>query len=85
MESRAEAYLVCYYGTAGGSGICGNDDTSVVDATDDGGSCAGSLWQGDTLGVESEVAVVVGEVEARHGCGECEGGGGGGGGRRWLS
>jgi hypothetical protein len=62
-----ETYLVCYYGTAGGTCVCRNDDAAVEETSDNGGSCAGSFWQRHTLGVEGCIAVVVGEVEAAHG------------------
>ena len=83
------SYLVCYYRTAGSSGICcdlqstcqlpwaGADaqrlislkpyhNTLVVNASDDCCTSTGSLGHGNAPGVQSRVAVVVGEVEARH-------------------
>lgn len=59
-------YLVCYYGTARRAGISGDHDTAIVESTDDGGTSGCGLGKRDASGVESEVAVVVGEVEARH-------------------
>lgn len=44
----------------------------VIDTADNGRSGAGGLGERHALGVESEVAVVVGEVEARHGGGSCQ-------------
>lgn len=62
----AAAYLVCYYGTARGTSICCNDDAAIEKTSDNGCSGAGGLWEGQALGVERRIAVVVGEVEARH-------------------
>lgn len=42
---------------------------SVIQAAHDGGTCAGGFGERDASRVESLVAVVVGEVEARHGDG----------------
>lgn len=43
--------------------------TAIVYATDDGSACAGGLGQRDTARMQGCIAVVVGEVEARHdGC-----------------
>jgi hypothetical protein len=61
-----ETYLVCYYGTAGGTCVCRNDDAAVEETSDNGGSCAGGVWQRHALGVQGGVAVVVREIEARH-------------------
>jgi hypothetical protein len=68
------AYLVCYYGSAGGSGVCCDDHTSVEETAHDGRSGAGGLWERDALGVEGGIAVVVAEVEAWHGRGGQKGG-----------
>lgn len=59
-------YLVCYYGTTRGASISGNHDTAIVESTNDGGTGGCGLRKRYASGVESEVAVVVGEVEARH-------------------
>lgn len=64
------AYLVCYYGTAGGSGICCNDNTAIEETADNGGSRACGLGERHALGVKGDIAVVVGEVEAAHVCGD---------------
>jgi hypothetical protein len=66
LFARRVAHLVCYYGTGSGSGICGNDDTAIVEAADDGGTGGCGLGERDALGVEGEVPVVVAEVEAGH-------------------
>jgi hypothetical protein len=63
-------YLVCYYGTAGCSCVGGNHNSSIVYAAHDCGTGASRLGKRDTLGVQSCIAVVVGEVEAGHGCGD---------------
>lgn len=68
--AAAAAYLVSDYGPAGCSGICCNDNAAVEETADNGGSGAGGLGEGHTLGVEGGIAVVVGEVEAGHG-GDC--------------
>lgn len=41
-------------------------NTLIVDASHNCCTSAGSFGKGNTPGVESRVAVVVGEVEARH-------------------
>lgn len=64
-------YLVCDYGTAGSTGVGSNDNTSIVESADDGGTGGCGLRERDASGVEGEVAVVVGEVEARHLAGVC--------------
>ena len=66
---RGRAYLVCYNGTAGSSCVCCDDYAAVEETAHNGRSCAGRLGQRDALGVESRIAVVVGEVEAAHGVG----------------
>lgn len=43
------------------------NNTSIVYAPDNGRSCACCLWERNSFRVESRIAVVVGEVEARHG------------------
>lgn len=43
------AVLVGYYGAAGGSGIGGDDNASVEQASDDGGTGARSLGQRHAL------------------------------------
>lgn len=53
------AYLVCDYGTAGSTCIGGNDDTSIVESADDGGTGGCGLGERYASGVEGEVAVVV--------------------------
>ena len=61
--------LVCDNGTGGRSGVSSDNDATVKDTADDGGSGAGGFGQRDAFGMEGSVAVVVGEVEARHGGG----------------
>lgn len=63
--------LVCDYGTARSTRICGNDYAAVEETAYNRCSCAGRLWQRHTLGVEGRIAVVVGEVEAAHRGGVC--------------
>jgi hypothetical protein len=65
----AVAYLVCYYGATGGSGVCCNHHAAVEETADNGRSRACRLGQRHALGVEGCIAVVVGEVEAAHGVG----------------
>lgn len=65
----AVAYLVCYYGATGGSGVCCNHHAAVEETADNGRSRARRLGQRHALGVEGCIAVVVGEVEAAHGVG----------------
>ena len=67
-------YFVCDYGAGGCARVGGDDDAAVEDAADDGGAGAGGFGEGDAAGVEGGIAIVVGEVEARHG---------GGGGEEW--
>lgn len=64
-----ERDLIRNYWSTGCSCVCCYYNTAIKDAADNGCACAGSFGQGDTSRVESEVAVVVGEVEARHGGG----------------
>lgn len=66
VESRDLPHLVSDYGPAGGSGISGDDNTAIVQAANDGCSRRCGLGQRDAFGVESDVSVVVTEVEARH-------------------
>lgn len=61
------AHLVSYDGATRRSGICGDDDTSIVESADDGGTSGCGLGERNASGVESDVSVVVAEVEARHG------------------
>lgn len=61
-------YLVCHDGPAGGTSICCDDDSAIVQGADNGCSGAGGFGERHALSVESGVSVVVGEVEARHGC-----------------
>lgn len=51
--------LVCDYGTAGRTCVGGNDNTAIVESTDDGGTGGCGLGERDAFGVEGEVAVVV--------------------------
>ena len=53
-------------GTRGGAGVGGDDNAGIVYAADNGGAGTGRAREGDTAGVESEVAGVVAEVEAGH-------------------
>lgn len=74
-----KACLVCYYGPAGRTGICCNDHATVEETAHNGGTSASSFGQWNTLGVESHITVVVGEVETAHDvcmCGKVGGGGG---------
>lgn len=64
-----ERDLIGNYGPTGRSCVCCYYDTAIKDAADDGCTSAGSFGEGNTSRVESEVAVVVGEVKARHGGG----------------
>ena len=59
-------YLVGNYRAAGRASVGSDDNTAIIQSTNDGGTCGCGLWERDAFGVESEVAVVVGEVEARH-------------------
>jgi hypothetical protein len=52
-------YLVCDYGTARGTSIGSNDNTSIVESTDDGGTGGCGLRERNSSGVEGKVAVVV--------------------------
>ena len=52
-------YLVSDYWSAGCSCVCCYDDAAVVYASHNGSSGAYGFGERDTLGVESEVAVVV--------------------------
>lgn len=61
-----KAHLVSYYGAAGGSGVCCDDNAAIVETADDGGTGGCGLGEWDALCVESAVAVVIAEVEARH-------------------
>jgi hypothetical protein len=57
---RSQAtYLVCYYGTTGGASVGGDDNTSIVESTDNGGTGGCGLGKRHASGVKSEVAVVV--------------------------
>ena len=56
---RQPAYLVCDYGTARGTSIGSNDNTSIVESADDGGTGGCGLGERNASGVEGEVAVVV--------------------------
>jgi hypothetical protein len=53
------AYLVCDYGTARGTSIGSNDNTSIVESADNGGTGRCGLRERDSSGVEGKVAVVV--------------------------
>lgn len=66
VESRDLPHLVSDYGPAGGSGVGRDDNTAIIQAADDGRSRRCGLGQRDAFGVESDVSVVVAEVEARH-------------------
>jgi hypothetical protein len=59
-------YLVGHDRSTGSSSICRNDDASVEETTDDGGTGAGGLGERDSLRVQSRIAVVVAEVETTH-------------------
>ena len=52
-------YLVCDYGTAGSTSVGSNDNASIVESADDGGTGGCGLGERDASGVEGEVAVVV--------------------------
>lgn len=64
-----ERDLIGNYWPTGRSCVCGYYDTAIKDTADDCRTSAGSFGEGNTSRVESEVAVVVGEVKARHGGG----------------
>ena len=64
---RTERDLIGNYGSAGCSCVRSYYDAAIKDTADNGCACAGSFREGDSSRVKSEVAVVVGEVEARHG------------------
>lgn len=61
-----DACLVCYYRAACCAGVCCNHHAAVEETSHNGRSGARRLGEGYTLGVEGCIAVVVGEVEARH-------------------
>jgi hypothetical protein len=52
-------YLVCYYGTTGGASVGGDDNTSIVKSTDNGGTGGCGLGKRHASCVEGKVAVVV--------------------------
>ena len=52
-------YLVCYYGTTGGASVGCDDNTSIVESTDDGGTGGCGLGKRHASGVKGKVAVVV--------------------------
>jgi hypothetical protein len=52
-------YLVCYYGTAGGASVGCDDNTSIVESTDDGGTGGCGLGKRHASCVKGKVAVVV--------------------------
>jgi hypothetical protein len=58
VGSRA-IYLVCYYGTTGGASVGGDDNTSIIESTDNGGTGGCGLGKRHASGVEGKVAVVV--------------------------
>lgn len=66
IESALATYLVGDYGAAGRASVGRDDNTAIIQSTNDGCTCGCGLWERDAFGVEGEVAVVVGEVEARH-------------------
>lgn len=43
-----------------------HDDAIIEDAANNGCTCGGSLWQGDALGMQSSISVIICEVEASH-------------------
>ena len=53
------SYLVCDYGAAGSTSIGGNDNTSIVESADDGGTGRCGLRERNASGVEGKVTVVV--------------------------
>lgn len=63
-------HLVRYYRPARRSSVCGNDHAAIEEAANDGGTGGGGFGQGNALGVEGEIPVVVAKVEAGH----CDGG-----------
>lgn len=52
-------YLVCYYRTTGGASVGCDDNTSIVESADDGGTGGCSLGKRHASGVKGKVAVVV--------------------------
>lgn len=60
------ADFVCYYGPTCCACVGCDDDAAIVDAADDCGAGGGGFGEGNAFGVQGEVSVVVGEVEARH-------------------
>ena len=63
---EGHSYLISHYRPARRARVCRDDDAAIVDTADDCGAGRGSFGEGDTLGVQGEVSVVVAEVEARH-------------------
>lgn len=66
MKGRGWSHLVCYYGPTGCSGICCNNNASIVKTAYD--CCTGtrSFRKRYALRMESSISVVVGKVEAWH-------------------
>lgn len=62
-------YLVSYYGSAGGSGVCSDNDAAIEESADDGCTGGSGLGQRNSGGVQGDVSVVITKVEAGHGVG----------------
>lgn len=66
MDEVDEDHLVGYDRAGGCSGVCCDNDSSIVETANDGGTGGSSFRKRYALRVKREVPVVVAEVEARH-------------------